>query len=248
MTVNAPRSLGRVLHLFDEIARANEGLSLTEASVLLDSPKSSLLNILRPLVAQDYLTQDDTRYRLGPAAYRLASTILSGRRLSVVYRPFLEELGRASKETVFLATLDREARLITYVDCVESPQVVRYVVPVGSTRPIYATSAGRVLLAFADDDWRENYIKSEKFKRLTASTPIGKDVLRKRLNKIYREGLEVSLGDAVEDVGGLSAAIKNSDGSVDAALLIGAPVERLERNLPHLKRLILDVADKASGS
>ena len=247
MSAYAPRSLGRVLHLFDAIARSRNGLSLAEISEELESPKSSLLNLLKPLVEQDYLIRDHSRYSLGPAAFRLASTILSGRQLTTVLRPFLNELLLGSKETVFLTTLDRKTRLVNYIDAIDSPQVVRYSVPIGSVRPIYATAAGRVLLAFADKDWREEYLKTEKLKRFTANTPVSRSGLRRKLADIRKIGFEVSLGDMIDDVGGLAAPVKNADGSVSAAFLIAGPVARFERELQKNKKLILEIADKASG-
>ncbi|MGE3759637.1 MAG: helix-turn-helix domain-containing protein, partial [Pseudobdellovibrionaceae bacterium] len=50
----SPRSLARVLGLFDAIAHAGDGLTLARLSVELKSPKSSLLTLLRPLVAKGY--------------------------------------------------------------------------------------------------------------------------------------------------------------------------------------------------
>ncbi|MFL6679759.1 MAG: helix-turn-helix domain-containing protein, partial [Burkholderiaceae bacterium] len=50
-----PRSLARLLGLFDVLSLMPNGMSLAELNVTLESPKSSLLNLLRPLVAEGYL-------------------------------------------------------------------------------------------------------------------------------------------------------------------------------------------------
>ena len=49
--VGGPRSLTRLLGLFGVLSHARDGMSLAELNVALESPKSSLLNLLRPLVA-----------------------------------------------------------------------------------------------------------------------------------------------------------------------------------------------------
>jgi len=56
--VTGPRSLMRLLGLFDALAKSKEGLTLADLNTELSSPKSSLLNLLRPLVASGYLNSD----------------------------------------------------------------------------------------------------------------------------------------------------------------------------------------------
>ena len=53
--VTGPRSLTRLLGLFDVLAKSKHGMSLAELNQALQSPKSSLLNLLRPLVIDGYL-------------------------------------------------------------------------------------------------------------------------------------------------------------------------------------------------
>ena len=48
-TSEGPRSLTRILALFDLLARCKRHMSLSELSIAIDCPKSSLLVLLRPL-------------------------------------------------------------------------------------------------------------------------------------------------------------------------------------------------------
>ncbi|RPI41534.1 MAG: IclR family transcriptional regulator [Betaproteobacteria bacterium] len=243
----APRSVMRLLRVFETIAAAREGNTLAQLSVRLAAPKSSLLMLLRPLVASGYLLHVDSRYRLGAAAYRLAADILSTRDLNQLMRPYMEDLVSRSRESVFLATLDRETRLVVYADRIDSPQAIRYSAPVGTMRPLYCSAAGLVLLAFQDDEWRERYLRTTQIKPLTPHTVIGKTAIRRNLERIRAEGLAVSIGEAVPGVGGVAAPIVNADGSVSAALLVAAPAERLQSELPGLRRLVKEVARRASS-
>jgi IclR family transcriptional regulator, acetate operon repressor len=245
---DAPRSVMRVLRLFEAVAAARDGKTLAQLSVQLGSPKSSLLLLLRPLVASGYLLHVENRYRLGSAAYRLASDILATRDLAQLMGPYMEELVTRTRESVFLAILDREARLVTYADRIDSPQAIRYSAPIGSMRPLYCSAAGLVLLAFQDDEWIERYLKSTSMKPLTPDTVVSKTVIRANLEKIRRDGMAVSIGEAVPGVAGLAAPIADPDGGVSAALLIGAPAERFQAELPMLRKVMKDVAQRASGA
>ena len=244
---SSPRSLTRVLGLFAAIARAGDGMTLARLSAELDSPKSSLLTLLRPLVAKGYLTHEGGVYRLGPAIFRLAADIISTRSFSKLIRPFMQQLVERTQESVYLAVIDKSARCVTYVEGVESPQPVRYMAPLGSPRPLYCSAAGRLLLAYADDDWREQYLKTVQLKAVTERTLTSRTALRKELDNIRKTGLAISIGEAVPGAAGLAAPVFDANGRAAAALLIGAPVDRFERNLPSLRKLMKEVATQASG-
>jgi DNA-binding IclR family transcriptional regulator len=242
-----PRSLTRLLGLFDALARSPDGLSLADLNVTLGSPKSSLLNLLRPLVSEGYLLHDGSRYRLGPAVFRLAASIMSVWNFSKVLHPYLEDLAGRCHETVYVGILDRDQGLITYVDVIESSQSVRYAMPVGTSRPLYCTAAGRLLLAHADKDWVDEYIQKTKMERRTPQTIAGKRELRAELEKVLLDGYSVSVGELMRESAGIAAPIFGSDGKVVAALAIGAPSDRFEAERPMLQEVLLEVARRASG-
>ena len=61
------RAANRVVDILELLAASVDGLALRDLSRQLETPKSSLLPLLRALTARDYLTQDRAReYRLGP--------------------------------------------------------------------------------------------------------------------------------------------------------------------------------------
>lgn len=244
----SPRSVTRLLGLLDAMARAGEDLSLAQLAAALESPKSSLLLMMRPLVERGYLMHTGSAYRLGPAAFRLAADILSTRQFPRIIRLCMEELAEASGETVFLAVIDRDARSMTYVDAIDSPQAVRYTAPIGSTRPLYCSSAGRCLLAFQDDAWLERYIRTVKLKPITPRTITDREVLRREIEAIRDSGLAVSADEGVQGAAGIAAPVFDADGGLAAALLLAAPVDRFQRELPRLRELVKVMAERASGS
>ncbi|WP_454691335.1 IclR family transcriptional regulator [Achromobacter aloeverae] len=243
----SPRALMRILGIFEGIAESGKGMTLADLAAYLSAPKSSLLLLLRTLVANDYLVHEAGVYRLGTNIFQLASAVLSGRDLSKLIRPFLEKLVATTGETVYLAAIDHEAQVATYVQGIDSPQAVRYSVPAGVVRPLYTSAAGKLLLAFQDPSWRDNYIKNAKLKAWTPATTIDKNVLKTELAEIRKSGVALSIGEAVEDAAGIAAPLFNSDGSVTHAILIAAPAERFKRALPALRQAILETARDASA-
>jgi IclR family acetate operon transcriptional repressor len=245
---SGPRSLTRVLGLFDALARSKDGLSLAELNVALKSPKSSLLNLLRPLVTDGYLNCENGRYRLGASIFRLAGNIMSVWNFSSAYHRYLQELAARSQESVYMGVLDAVGKSITYVDAIESPHSVRFSVPIGAVRPLYPTAAGRVLLAFADPAWLEEYLRTTKFEAHTPTTIATRTALRAELDQIRRTHISVSLGELFAESAAISAPVFGADGKIIGAMAIGAPVTRLEPRLAELRPIIAEIAARASGA
>ena len=244
---DSPRSLVRLLGLFEAIARAQDGLTLAELSVALESPKSSLLTMLRPLAASDHLIHADGRYRLGPAIFSLAEALLRARQSSPLIRTFMRELWRETRETVILTAIDREAQLVTYVECLDSPEFVRYVVPAGTTRPLYCSAAGQALLAFQPERWREHYLLGARMQKMTPKTITERSALRRRLATIRAVGISVSISEAILGASGIAAPITRADSVVNEVLLLAGPSDRIERNQDALCRLVQDVGNRISA-
>jgi IclR family acetate operon transcriptional repressor len=245
--VTGPRSLMRLLRLFDALAKAKDGLSLAALNTVLSSPKSSLLNLLRPLVADGYLTYDNGQYRLGPSIFRLSANIMSAWNLTSTLRPYLEELAQRARESVYLGVLDKIGRVITYVDAIESPHTVRFMVPIGGVRPLYSTAAGRVLLAYADEKFQEEYFRTVKLEQLTPRTLSSRKAVKEELQRIRKTRISVSLGETFPESAAISSPIFGAEGVAIAALAIGAPTERLNSRIAELRSVIYEVAARASG-
>jgi IclR family acetate operon transcriptional repressor len=241
------RSAMRLVSLFEALAKSEEGVSLAELSATIAAPKSSLLGILRSMVALGYMEHGHGLYRLGPKSFRLAADILAIRRFPNLVRPILQDLAARSGETVFLVVLDHLAQRVTYADVIDSANPVRYTVPTGTTRPLYASAGGLMLLAFQEPAWIDAYLGSTPLEPLTPRTTTDPDRLRERLAAIRRDGFAISLGETVPGAAGLAAPIFNADGSVTVGILIGTPSDRFEEELPELKRLLREATTRVAG-
>jgi IclR family transcriptional regulator, acetate operon repressor len=243
---SGPRSLTRLLGLFGVLSQATHGMSLAELSVALESPKSSLLNLLRPLVAEGYLIHGTGVYKLGPSIYRLAASVMSAWNFPNIIRPFMEELSARTEETVLLSVMNNEAEVLTYVEIIDSPHPVRYQIPVGTTRPLYASTAGRLLLAYADKKWLDGYLASVVFKTKTA-IPVSRGALRQELEKIRAEGVSWSIDGYMKGLSAVAGPVFDAGGRCVASLNIAGPSERFRSELDFLKMTVKEVTNKASG-
>ncbi len=241
-----PMSVTRVLQLLRLLADQPGGLALAPLCVSMNAPKTSVLSLLRGLTVHGYLQRSDAVYRLGPESFSLGASLLSARSLDVVAMPFLREAVARSGETALLATIDRAAGQLIYSPIIESTRTIRYAVPAGTTRPLFASSAGRVLLAFQDEAWRREYLQSANLRAMTERSVTDRKQLARIIEKVRLDGVAVTIGEVAPDVAGFSAPIFEPDGRVNAALIVAAPIERGRVAADDLQRLVVELAANIS--
>lgn len=241
-----PRSLIRILRIVEYLAAAPQGLTLAALSADLQCPKSSLLGLLRPMCNYGYTVHGDGRYVLGPAAYRLGVSIMPTLSIARIAAPIMRELVTRSGETVLVATLDQDAGSAVYVEKIESPRSIRYSVALGTSRPLYCSAAGRVLLAFADPAYITRYLKRAPFAPLTMQTLTRSADIRRLLPQIREQKLAITVGEVSSDVAGFAAPIFDREGRVIAALTMAAPVSRTLDDPEGFATLIREAAESIS--
>jgi len=233
------RATDRVIDILELAAASREGLALKDVSRGVETPKSSLLPLLRTLTARGYLEQGRAgEYRLGPKAVELGGRSRGRRDLVETARPALEALMRRTGETVFLATLTSDGTGITYLDKVESEQIIRYSSGVGDRRPLHATASGKAILAFLPEARRAEIFESMELVRYTERTIATLPALRASLEEVRRSGVCVNVEEIVHGACGIAAPILDHGGAVLAACAIGGPTDRVR---PRLRELAADV-------
>jgi IclR family acetate operon transcriptional repressor len=238
----APMALARVLRALRALADAPDGLTLAELMLQIGAPKTSVHSLLQGLTAEGYLQRHDALYRLGPESFVLGAALVAARSLAIVATPYLRDARARSGETVLLAVIDRHAGRLTYTQILESHKPVRYTVPVGTTRPLFATSAGRVLLAFQNEGWRREYLKTADLRAMTDKTVTDRRQLAKIIDRIHAAGHASTIGEVTPDVAGFAAPIFEPDGQVNAAVIVAAPIERGRAAAERLTGIVIETA------
>ena len=211
------RATSRVLEVFEYLATSGETETLASLSARLDVPKSSLLPLLRTLVARNWLEQPM------PAMYRVSSSPLFGgrwaperRELPELAHPFLVRLALETGESSVLGVLPPSNDSVIYVDKVDSSHTVRYVAELGAARPLHCTSSGLAVLAFMPRERRDAVLKSMDLSRFTSRTVTNRRQLSLRLDEIARDGVAVSVQEFNLGATAIAAPIRSRDGEVRA--------------------------------
>jgi DNA-binding IclR family transcriptional regulator len=233
------RATDRVIDILELAAASRDGVVLKELSLRVETPKSSLLPLLRTLAARGYLAQGRAgAYRLGPRALELAVRSPGRRDIVETARPALDALMQRTGESAFLTTLAGDAAAVVFIDVVESDQLIRYTVSVGQRSPLHATANGKAILAALPPAEREAILKSLALKRYTDRTLTTLPALRASLDEVRATGVSASIDEIVRGAAGIAAAVFDREGRVAGACAVGGPTERIK---PRLRTLVNDV-------
>jgi IclR family pca regulon transcriptional regulator len=210
-----------------DVARAT-GLSRASA-------RRSLLTLER----LGYVAESAGRYRLTAQVLELGYAYLSSLTLPELAQPHLEQLAETVHESSSISVLDGDD--IVYVARVPTRGIMTVAISVGTRFPAYATSMGRVLLAYLPDDELETFLTAADFAPLTPATLTRPAQLRQELERVRRQGWALVDQELEAGLRSLAAPIHDRGGGVVAAVNVSAhagrtTLEQLRRDvLPRLR-------------
>ena len=245
-----PRSPLRVMQALEELAGSKDGLTLTRLSEKLQTPKTSLLNLLRSLEAGSYVTQVNGHYQLGANALRLGALI--GTRLkpesslSSTLRPLLAEMMEQGEETTLLGVMGDDRRHGVYVDIIESRGAIRFSSLIGTRRPLFCSAFGKTLLAFQPAEQIDAYLRETDLVLPNGGRRLHPEEVRGSLAAIRATGVSASYEEIVEGAGGMSSPVYDRNGAVIAVFALAAPIARLKARHDRLAALVHAFGQRAS--
>lgn len=240
-----PRAPLRVMQVIATLALHTDGLSLAQLSEALKLPKTSLFSLLRSLESGGYVISENGHHRLGQEAHSLAALIQKPDGFPGNMRPVLMQLHRACEETVMIGVPADDWSHLVYVDVIEASSWLRYSANVGAHRPLYSTSMGLTMLAFATPEQQRSYLDTARLSPVTAHTITTKKGLMQAFRQIQAEGFAASSG-SIEGAIGLSAPVFGSNGQLQAAVGMAGPTARYERNEASFVALVKQCGEQMS--
>ncbi|MFC3219953.1 IclR family transcriptional regulator [Tianweitania populi] len=213
---------------------------LTEIARSLGETKPRILRMLRTLERRGLVRKsDEGTYRLGTTAIVIGTAASTQVDLVRIANPILEEVGQKANETTQLRIIDNGESLC--IAKFEPMRDLRVQAMIGRRRPLSAGSY-KVLLAFLHPQVQTQMIP-EVLPRLTKRTITDRAKLIAELDKIRNQGFCVSYGEVSEQLVSVSVPVLAFDGSVIAAVNVGAPAFRTQRS--DVDRFILLLKDAA---
>jgi len=207
----------------DAVLRALEhhsDLAVAELSALVDEPVSSLYRILTSLTALGWVEPGGRRgrYRLGLDIMRIGYAVEDRLSIRAHALPTLGDLHARTGLTVYLCV--RRFTRSVCIERVEGRDVRSLATMIGSSTPLFAGAAPRVLLATLADADRDQVIESG-FRLDPNDPPVPHDLaIRNDAEAVRRQGYAVSDGDVTPGVAAIGAPVCDHRGDVVAAISV----------------------------
>jgi IclR family transcriptional regulator, KDG regulon repressor len=219
-------------------------LGISSIAQRLGLAKSTVHRLAVTLAGEGFLEQNpqNGRYRLGLSLFSLGALVRQRMDVSHQALSLLTALRDQTQETVHLAILDETS--IMYLHNMESAQAIGTRSYIGTRKPAFCTSEGRVLLAFNAPELTLAVLKEDLVQR-TPKTTTDVKKLRQMLEEVRHNGYATDDEESESGMRSVAAPIRDISGNAIAAVGLAGPIQRLTKK--ELRRLVPQVISTAAG-
>jgi DNA-binding IclR family transcriptional regulator len=225
-----PSVAGKVMAILEAFAPGGVRLTLTEICRRAGLPLATGHRLVGELTGGGFLERlPDGSYRIGMRLWRIGAQASAATGLRELALPHMEDLYEVTHENVQLAVVSERKAL--YLERLRGPRSVPIVTRVASELSLHATGVGKVLLAFASEEFVEGVL-ADGLTRHTPHTITDPGRLRACLAEIRRTGYAVTIEEMTLGSCSVAAPVRDARGEVLAALSLvirrqGADLRRL---------------------
>lgn len=219
----AVKSADRAIDILEFVAESTVPPSFTALMEGTQIPRSSLFHLLNNLQDRGYLSQDQTGgYRLGERLRQLASRLDTPSPATLVL-PYLRRLSGAVNETAGFYV--RHGDMAETVATIVGSQALNFTMRVGELAPLYAVSAGKIMLAHFTEKELDDYLARVAFEQITPQTLRSREALRAEIAVARQEGFAYSREEFTPGITGIAVAVMHGT-TLLGALNLAVPTSR----------------------
>ncbi|MDT8861354.1 IclR family transcriptional regulator [Alkalihalobacillus sp. MEB130] len=196
--------------------------SVTEISRELNIPIQTVHRILSCLSEYGFVYRDNKnkRYKLGLSLMELGLSIRDNLSVRNTALPIMEQLSSDTKESVYLTVQEGSDGI--FIDCIDSPHLLKIVEPIGMRRPLCVAASKKVILAFLKPVSRSLIIDE----LITKGYVTNEQELREQIRIIKEQGFAISYGETTEGTVSIAAPIFSWEDDVIGSISVAGPEGR----------------------
>jgi DNA-binding IclR family transcriptional regulator len=227
------RAVDRTLAILEFLSEQQEPVGVRETATRLQMPAAAAQRVLANLHRQGYVQRNvgagagksaSRKYVMTTKIIQLAERVLERMEVPQIAGAILRELRNRCDETVSLFIVDGTERVCVATE--HSTQGIRRVLPVGTSLPLWAGAAGKLLLAYLPEDVQNALMERFNIQPITANTVTDRETLRRELKQIRERGWATSFGERVSEAASVAAPVFDARGVIVASVAISAPRAR----------------------
>jgi len=241
-------TLKKALDILEIFGEEHNPLNVKKISQQSGLPESTLYRYINTLVEREFVEYDSSiqGYRLGIKLIKLGYAAARQLEIHRVVYPMMEELARATGETVLLTV--RKGTAAVVVEVVESPRGgIKLAMNRGDSLPLHSCALTRPLMAYLPDKEIDLILQAEPPKRFTEYTITGFEDIKNELRRVRRQGYAYSNQELTIGARGLGCPIFNHSGAVIATLCLAGSLHHItEKTIPKFLKILLNATKTCS--
>jgi IclR family transcriptional regulator, pca regulon regulatory protein len=230
-------SLDRGLSLLQAFGARPAPMTLSEIAGLAGLPRATARRILLTLQHGGYVSSDGKLFTPTPHVLTLAGSYLRSNQIVAVLQPVLDEIATSAQEISSLAVLDGDD--VVFIARGSPTRMFSGGVDIGYRLPAFCTAVGRVLLGRLDDAELKTKLSAMKREALTPQTLTDPKRLYAAIIADRTRGYSLVDREAEPHFRSIAVPVKRYDGTIVAAINIGAHVDRIANDEMHKRFLPL---------
>lgn len=223
------QSLTRALILLDDLSKTVDGYNLSELARKASLPRSTTHRLLTTMEAQRFVrfNRKTNKWSIGVQAFAVGSAFALSRNYGEAARTTIRQLMKELHETITVSICDGDR--VRYIEQAVHPSAERTFAFPGASVPLYASAAGKGILAFSHDEDLKSYLKEEEFRGFTSRTIVNRRDLVEDLGRIRKRGFAIDDEERKRAVRCIAAPIFDEKGLPVAALSISGAAQRMTK-------------------
>jgi IclR family pca regulon transcriptional regulator len=230
-------SLERGLAVIRAFGEKRTPLSIAEVARIAGISRGAARRCLHTLAVLGYASGTGGTYSLEANVLTLGYAYLHSTPVALSAQSAVERVMVRLEETSALGVLQGDE--VVYLACAAVQRILSGAVVVGSRRPAYCTSLGRVLLAAKSDADVAGYLGRLTPVRHTPNTIIKKPLLRAEIERVRERGYALVDQEIEIGVRAVAVPVRRPGGEVVAALSVITHASRMD--LARMQRDFLPV-------
>ncbi|MCP4187643.1 MAG: helix-turn-helix domain-containing protein [Gammaproteobacteria bacterium] len=243
------QSLTRALTLLERLSESVEGMNLTDLSQQLGMPPATAHRLLSTFEELNFVEQDAQAglWYIGLKAFTVGNAFLKRRDFVETSRAYMQALAEQCGETVNLGVIDDGE--VVYISQVESKEMMRMVVTLGSRSPIHASGVGKAVLASMSEQQVAQILQHKGLSRITDQTIVNPADFRAALNAVGRDGYALDDEEHAVGLRCVAAPIFDENAVALAGISLSGPKARIvDKRLTELGTAVRQTADQITAA
>jgi DNA-binding IclR family transcriptional regulator len=240
------RTTKRTIEMLELISSTKDGMYLKDIVEKMEIPKSSAFDILHTLLESKMVNVKDgneKKYVIGIKAFEIGSSFMKDIDLINKAKNELELLAETVNKTAFIGVMD--GKKIVYIFKYQPRHARLTASSIGSRNDLHNTSLGKAILAYMDDEKRDQIVGQIEFKKKTNRTITDKTSLLEDLKKVKERGFSTDNRELEEHMFCMGAPIFDYTGKVIASISISDLYDE-GMNVEEQGRMVKETAKKIS--